>query len=76
MLSIKNNITLVSIILFVFTFYIINASKPAFLYSNDGILRNFGVGFKNKTILPLWLFSLILGIFSYISVHYYVKLYM
>jgi hypothetical protein len=73
---IRTNVTLVSIILFLFTFYIIQLNKPAFLYANNGTIRDFGVGYKNKTILPLWLFSLILGIFSYISVKYYIKLYM
>ena len=44
---------------------------PAFLYNIDGSIREFGVGYKNKTILPLWLFSIILGIISYIFVLYY-----
>jgi hypothetical protein len=70
----KNNIVLVSILLFLSIFVIVQMIKPAFLYANDGTIRNFGVGYKNKTILPLWLFSIILGIVSYISVKYYVLL--
>jgi hypothetical protein len=46
--------------------------KPAFLYNNDGSIREFGVGYRNKTILPIWLLSLILGILSYLFVMYYV----
>jgi uncharacterized membrane protein YozB (DUF420 family) len=67
----KNNITLVSIVIFLIIFSIIQMLKPNFLYNNDGSLREFGVGFKNKTILPLWLFSIVLGILTYILVLYY-----
>jgi hypothetical protein len=45
--------------------------KPAFLYNKDGSIREFGVGYKNKTILPIWLLSLILGIISYLMVMFY-----
>ena len=68
---IRNNITLVSIIIFVIIFTIVQILKPPFLYNKDGSLREFGVGYKNKTILPVWLFSIILGILSYVLVLYY-----
>ena len=61
----RNNTTLVSI------FMIIQMLRPAFLYNKDGSLREFGIGYKNKTIVPLWLFSIILGILSYVLVLYY-----
>lgn len=67
----RNNKTLVSIIMFLLIFNIVQILKPSFLYNNDGSLREFGVGYKNKTILPLWLFSIILGILTYVSVLYY-----
>jgi hypothetical protein len=67
----RNNITLVSIVLFLVIFGIIQMLKPSFLYNNDGSLREFGVGYKNKTILPLWLFSIVLGILTYVLVLYY-----
>jgi len=68
---IRQNITLISIILFVFMFGLIVMIKPAFLYNKDGSIREFGVGYKNKTILPIWLLSLILGIISYLMVMFY-----
>ncbi len=68
----KNNKTLVSIIIFLVIFGLVQMIKPSFLYNNDGSLRNFGVGYKNNTILPLWLFSILLGILTYIMVMYYV----
>jgi hypothetical protein len=67
----KENITLISIILFVVIFSMIQYLKPAFLFKSDGSLRIFGIGYKNKTILPIWLFSIILGISSYLAVMFY-----
>jgi hypothetical protein len=68
---IKNNKTLVSIVLFLIIFCIVQMIKPGFLYNKDSSLREFGIGYKNKTILPLWLFSIILGILIYVFVLYY-----
>jgi ABC-type multidrug transport system permease subunit len=67
---IQKNVTVVSIILFVIIFSIIQFTKPAFLYKKDGSIREFGVGYTNKTILPIWLLSIILGILSYGIVTY------
>jgi hypothetical protein len=67
----RNNTTLVSIITFLVIFGIVQILKPSFMYNNDGSLREFGVGYKNKTILPLWLFSIVLGILTYVLVLYY-----
>ena len=68
---IRNNITLVSVILFSIIFILVQIMKPGFLYKRDGSVREFGIGYKNKTIMPVWLFSLILGIMSYLVVLYY-----
>jgi hypothetical protein len=69
----RNNTTLFSIILFLIIFIGLQMIKPMFLYNDDGSLREFGVGYKNKTILPLWLFSIVLGTLTYTLVLYYVK---
>jgi hypothetical protein len=70
---IRNNITLVAIILFVIIFGIIQMMKPACFYNRDGSIREFGIGYRNKTILPIWLLSLLLGILCYLAVLYYVN---
>ena len=70
---IKENITFVCIVIFVVLFGIIQLIKPAFLYKKDGSPRDFGIGYKNKTILPIWLLSIVLGIFSYLVVLYYIS---
>jgi hypothetical protein len=69
---IRDNVTLVAIILFIAIFSMIQLSKPAFLYNTDGSIREFGVGYKNKTILPIWLLSIVLGILCYLIVMYYI----
>jgi hypothetical protein len=69
---IRNNITLVSVIIFIIIFGLVHMIKPALLYKKDGSIRDFGVGYKNKTIMPVWLFSIILGILSYLFVLYYI----
>jgi len=69
---IRENITLVSVVLFVIIFWFVQMMKPACFYKKDGSIREFGVGYKNKTILPIWLLSLVLGILCYLSVMYFV----
>jgi hypothetical protein len=70
---IKENITLVAIILFIIIFGTIQMMKPACFYNKDGSIREFGIGYRNKTILPVWLLSLLLGILCYLAVMYYVS---
>ncbi len=70
---IRENITLVSIILFVIIFGTIQMMKPSCFYNKDGSIRDFGVGYRNKTILPIWLLSILLGIVCYLAVLYYVS---
>mgnify|MGYP000916854725 CR=1 FL=1 len=67
---IRRNLTFISIILFASIFCFTQILKPGFLYENDGSLRQFGIGSDKKTILPIWLFSVILAIFSYLAILY------
>jgi uncharacterized membrane protein YozB (DUF420 family) len=69
---IRENAPLFAIVLFLFMFVSIQMMKPACLYNKDGSIREFGVGYRNKTIMPIWLLSLILGIVSYLVVMYYI----
>lgn len=70
---IRENITLVSVILFVIIFGTIQIMKPLCLYNKDGSIREFGIGYRNKTILPVWLLSIVLGILCYLVVLYYLN---
>lgn len=61
-----------SLILFVTLYAIVNIIKPNFIYNHkQDTLRPFGVGYKNTTILSLWLVSILLAIISYFAVIYY-----
>jgi len=65
---IREHATLFAILLFIIIFGFIQVLKPKFLYNTDGSIREFGVGYKNKTILPVWLLSIILGILCYVAI--------
>jgi len=69
---ISRHVTVVSIVLFIIIFYLIKIMKPAFLFKPDGSMREFGIGYKNKTILPLWLVAILLSMLCYLGVLYYV----
>lgn len=70
---IRENIVLVAVILFVIIFAVIQFIKPACFYNRDGSIREFGIGYRNKTIFPVWLLAIILGILCYLGVFYYVS---
>lgn len=70
--TIKNNINKFSIILYIFLFSLFIWIKPNFLYNNDGSLREFGIGTRYRTVIPLWLLSLLLAIISYFLILYYI----
>lgn len=71
---IRRHITAVSIIIFIAIFAIVQITRPAFLYNADGSLKQFGLGMRSKTIIPIWLITMILAIFSYLFVLYYLAM--
>jgi hypothetical protein len=71
---IKKNITSVAILLFIGIFFMIQQFKPSFIYKKDGSLRQFGIGYKEKTVLPIWLIAIIIAILSYLFVSYYLAI--
>lgn len=70
---ISKNVIFVAIMIFLVIFGIAHVTRARFLYNQDGSIRQFGVGYRNKTIMPIWLFSIILGIFSYLAVLFYLR---
>ena len=69
---VRKNPTLLAIVLFLVIFAIIQWIQPSWLYEKDGSIRSFGIGYRNKTIFPIWLFSIVLGILCYVAVMYYI----
>lgn len=60
-----------AVCIFMVLFTIIHIIKPALLYTPDGGFRQFGVGYKQKTVVPIWIVAILLAIFSYLGVLYY-----
>ena len=67
---IRNNLAGAAILLYIIVFMLVQYMNPSFLYNEDGSLREFGVGYSSKTILPIWLVAILLGILSYVTVYY------
>ena len=60
----------VAVYIFVILFTITQYVKPSFLYTKQGYIRQFGLGYKNKTIIPMWLVTIVLVVISYYIVMY------
>ena len=71
--TLRTHITSISIVIFAIVYCYLNYLKPAFLYNKNGTLREFGIGFKKKTVVPLWLITIFIAIMSYFSVLYYIE---
>ncbi len=74
--SIRNfvikNVTMISVLTFLGLYVLILLAKPSFIWDNDR-LRQFGLGTRKKTILPLWLVVIVTAILCYLGVLYYIN---
>ena len=61
----------VSISLFLLILISIHIIKPAMIYTPEGGFREFGLGYRNKTVFPIWIVSIISAVLSYLFVLYY-----
>jgi len=68
---IRKHLVSFATLLFVGLYILIIKLKPGFLYNHDGTLRTFGVGYKNRTVIPVWLMAITLAILSYLAILYY-----
>ena len=67
----KQYVVLLSILLFLILLFLIAfVLKPSFLYNNDGSIKQFGLGYKNKTIIPFWLLTIGIAVISYLIILY------
>lgn len=60
-----------SISLFLTVMFLIHIISPQLIYNKTGGFRQFGVGYRNKTILPIWIVSILIAILSYLAVLHY-----
>jgi hypothetical protein len=63
----------IAILLFLALFSIIHITKPTIIYNADGGFRPFGVGYRHKTVIPIWGVAIVLAIFSYLAVLVYLQ---
>ena len=64
-----------AIFLFMFLYLLLNIIQPEFVFENKmNKTRQFGVGYKKTTILPLWLMAVLLAIISYFTVMYVLQM--
>jgi hypothetical protein len=72
---IRTNAPLCAIIVFLAIYGLIVRFKPKMIFYEDGTIKDFGLGYKNKTIIPIWLVAVVLAILSYMTVMYMGYLY-
>ena len=68
---IRYNKLSISILLFLALFSLIHFLKPGFIYNENGGYRPFGVGYRHKTVIPIWLVAIFVANLSYLAVLYY-----
>jgi hypothetical protein len=59
------NPVITTILLFSVIFFTLQIGQPKFLYNYDGSLKPFGIGFKRKTVFPLWIFAIVIAVLCY-----------
>ena len=69
---IKANLVAFTIVVYVMLFLILHHFQPSFAYKKDGELRSFGIGYRQKTVLPMWIVSIVLAILIYLFMSYVV----
>jgi hypothetical protein len=68
---VRRNAPLVATAVFTLLFVGLQLFKPAFLYTPDGAIRQFGIGYSSTTVLPMWLVAMVLASLSYAAVLLY-----
>ena len=72
-LFIRNHVILATIEVFFSLFSLLVITKPKFIFNRDGTLKEFGLGYTKKTVLPIWLIAILLAIMSYFTIIYYIN---
>ncbi len=63
-----------AIVIFLVLYVCIIMTEPRFCFDEDGNLLQFGLNYKNKTIIPIWLLVILIGILSYFIIYYYLHM--
>ena len=57
---------------FIVAYACVVMAQPAALFASDGTLRDFGVGTKNRTVVPAWLVAIMLAVLAYLCVLWFI----
>lgn len=71
-LLIQNKVNF-SILLFLILFSAFHFIKPAFAYNENGGYRPFGLGYRNKTVIPVWVISILLALSCYLFILFLIQ---
>lgn len=70
---VRRNVVSIAILIYIALYLLIMSIKPSFLFQKNGSLREFGIGYRNKTVIPVWFLAIFIATLSYFSVIYYVS---
>ena len=59
------NKILATFVLFLAMFCLTMIVKPGFVFNRDGSIKEFGLGYTNRTVLPIWILVIVFAIVSY-----------
>jgi hypothetical protein len=68
---VRVNKSSVAVVLFLIIMFAIHQVKPSLLYTKEGSFRQFGVGYRQKTVVPIWLAAIFISILCYLLVMSY-----
>jgi hypothetical protein len=66
----REALSIIAVFIFLILFGIVNAFRPSVIYNKDLSFRRFGIGYKKKTVIPIWILSIVLAILVYVGVTY------
>lgn len=69
----RQHVVSLSILIYICIYLLIMYLKPSFIFNKNGSLREFGLGSRNKTIIPVWFLAIFTATLSYFLVMYYVS---
>jgi len=72
-MNLRQHVVSLSIFIYICIYLLIMYLKPSFLFNKNGSLREFGIGTRNKTIIPIWFLAIFIATLSYFLVMYYVS---
>ena len=60
-----------AISIFITLMIFIHFINPQIIFNKNGGFRQFGIGYREKTVLPIWFATILIAILSYLAVLFY-----